>query len=116
MFKLILLVSLLVLSGLSSEAKAQCDISCIWNHSTKPATLFVDSGKGEISVHSHDNNGKAIGLVVLKGVQPTSESSLWNAQMYSADDDAFVDVQIASEGCNQLSVDYQGEEILLLVR
>jgi len=36
--------------------------------------------------------------------------------MYSAAEDSFVDVQIISEGCNQLSVNFNGEEVLALAR
>lgn len=41
---------------LPTEAKSECDISGIWNNSSKPAKLVVDLAKDEISVHSHDNN------------------------------------------------------------
>jgi hypothetical protein len=116
MLKFLVFSSILMASTFSAEAKGECDISGIWNHSAKPAKLLVDLSKGEISVHSHDDNTKAIGLVVLKGVKPASNSSSWNAEMYSADEDSFVDVQITSKGCNQLSVYFQGEEVLELVR
>ena len=37
-------------------------------------------------------------------------------RMYSATDDSFVDVQMVSEGCSQLTVSFDGEEILKFVR
>ena len=116
MFKLVVLSSLLVASIFSSEVKADCDISGIWNHSAKPAKLLVDLSNGEISVHSHENNAKAIGLVVLKSLKSGVTSSSWDAKMYSAAEDSFVDVQITSKGCNQLSVNFNGEEVLGLLR
>ncbi|GAA0363083.1 hypothetical protein GCM10009092_29330 [Bowmanella denitrificans] len=116
MFRFLVFSSMLVASTFSAHAKGDCDISGIWNHSAKPAKLLIDLDKAEATVYSHDNNKKAIGLVVLKGVMPTSNSSLWDAQMYSAADDSFVDVQITSKGCNQLIVSFDGAEVLGLVR
>lgn len=116
MLRFSVLSSILVVSLFPVQAKSECDISGVWNHSAKPAELFVDLNKSEITVYSHDNNKKAIGLVVLKALKPTSNPMLWNAQMYSAADDSFVDVQIVSEGCNQLTVSFDSEEILELVR
>jgi len=107
---------ILVVSIFSVQAKSECDISGVWNHSAKPAELLIDLNKSEITVYSHDNNKKAIGLVVLKAFKPTSNATLWTAQMYSATDDSFVDVQMVSEGCSQLTVSFDGEEILELVR
>ena len=116
MFKLIVLSSILVVSIFSTEAKGECDISGVWNHSAKPAKLFVDLNKGEISVHSHENNAKAIGLVVIKTIELDSNFSSWNAKMYNAAEDSFVDVQISSKSCNQLSVSFNDEEVLGLLR
>jgi hypothetical protein len=116
MLQLLVFSSVLVVSIFSAEVKGDCDISGIWHHSAKPAKLLVDLSKGEVSVHSHDDNTQAIGLVVLKGIKPESNALSWNAKMYSADEDSFVDVQIKSNGCNQLRIDFQGEEVLKLVR
>ena len=116
MLKLIVLSSLLVISILSIEAKSECDISGIWNHSAKPAKLFVNLRKSEVTVHSHDKNTKAIGLVVIKDIEVDSSSNSWNAKMYCAAEDSFVDVQITSKSCNQLSVSLNNEEILGLLR
>jgi hypothetical protein len=117
MRKLLFFSSVLVaVSFFSAGVKSDCDISGLWDHSAKPAKLLVDLAKGEISVHSHDDNTKAIGLVVLKGVKPTSKSSSWHAKMYSADEDSFVDVEIVAKDCHQLSIHFQGEEVLQLVR
>lgn len=112
------LVSSFILVALifSAQAKGDCDISGIWNHSDKPAKLLIDLNKAEATVYSHDNHMKAVGLVVLKALKPASHASLWDAQMYSAENDAFVDVQIMSKDCNQLNVVYQGDEVLSLVR
>jgi hypothetical protein len=116
MFKLIVLFSFLIVSMLPTEAKSECDISGIWNHSSKPAKLVVDLTKDEISVHSHDNNSKAIGLVVLKSLERAKASSSWTAKMYSAAEDSFVAVQMKAKGCNQLMVTFKGEEVLRLLR
>ena len=107
---------ILVSSIFSAQVKGDCDISGVWNHSDKPAKLLIDLNKAEATVYSHDNQTKAVGLVVLKAVKPASHASLWDAQMYSAEDDSFVDVQITSKDCKQLNVVYQGDEVLSLVR
>jgi len=116
MLNLIVLSSLIVVSIFSAEVKSECDISGLWNHSAKPAKLLINLSKGEISVHSHDNNAKAIGLVVLKSLELNSTLTSWNAKMYSAAEDSFVDVKITSKSCNQLSVSFNNEEVLGLLR
>ena len=117
MFKLIVLSSLLVFSLFTTAAKSdECDISGVWNHSAKPAKLLIDLNKGEISVYSHENNSESIGLVALKGLKLGSTTSSWNAKMYSAAEDSFVDVKITSKSCNQLSVSFNNEEVLGLLR
>jgi hypothetical protein len=117
MHKLVVLSSILVASIFSAKAKSdEFNISGGWEHSAKPAKLFIDLTKGEISVHSHDLSPKSIGLVVVKSLKLGSTKSSWNAKMYSAAEDSFVDVHITSISCNQLSVGLQGEEVLGLVR
>ncbi len=116
MLKFVVFSSVLVVSTFTAKAKDDCDISGVWNHSAKPAKLLVDLSKGEVSVHSHDANAKAIGLVVMKGITPEPNSLSWNAKMYSADEDSFVDVHINSKACMQLAVSFDGDEVLELVR
>lgn len=117
MLKLLFFSSVLAaVSFFSTEVKGDCDISGLWDHSAKPAKLLVDLAKGEISVHSHDDNTKAIGLVVLKNIKQIVKPSSWQAKMYSADEDTFVDVEIVAKDCHQLSIYFQGEEVLQLVR
>jgi len=117
MFKQIVLSSILVTSLFSTEAKGeQCDISGVWNHSAKPAKLIIDLSKAEISVLSHELNPEAIGLVVLKSLALGSTLSSWNAKMYSAAEGSFVDVQITSTNCHQLSVSFSDKEVLRLLR
>lgn len=114
-----LMVSILIVAAslFSAAAKSdECDISGIWEHSSKPAKLFVDLTKGEVSVKSHEVTPDSIGLVVLKSLKLASSPSSWNAKMYSAADDSFVDVQITSENCHLLIVSYHGEEVLKLLR
>lgn len=116
MYKLSVLSIVFLVCFFSASVKsAECDISGIWNHSSKPATLLIDVSKGEVSVHSHENNSDAIGLVVLKHIELGAATS-WQAKMYSAAEDSFVEVQISSLGCNQLTVSYRGEEVLGLYR
>lgn len=117
MFKLIVLSSIFIVSIFSPEAKSdECNLTGIWDHSAKPAKLFIDLTKGEISVYSHNLNPESIGLVVLKSLKIDSTKSSWDAKMYSAAEGSFVDVQITAKSCNQLSVGFQGEEVLGLVR
>ncbi len=94
----------------------ECNISGIWDHDDKPAKLLFDLDNAEVTVYSHDNNTKAIGLVVLKALKPTSNALLWNAQMYSAAEGSYVDVQLTLNGCHQLAVSFNGEEVLALAR
>jgi hypothetical protein len=117
MLRLIFLSSILIGICLSAEAKSgECNISGIWNHTAKPAKLLIDMSKGEISVYSHDLNPKSIGLMVLKNLKLATVESSWDAQMYSSEEDSFVDVLITAKTCNQLSVGFRGEEVLGLVR
>ncbi len=116
MLRFLVFSTILVASTFSALAKGDCDISGIWNHSAKPAKLLIDLNKAEATVHYHDNNTKAIGLVVLKAIKPTANSSLWKAQIYSAAENSFVDVHITSKGCKQLAISYGGDEVLVLVR
>jgi len=117
MLKRIVLSSIFIASTFSTKAKSdECNFAGIWDHSAKPAKLFIDLSKGEISVYSHDLNPDSVGLVVLKSLKIGSTKSSWDAKMYSAAEDSFVDVQITPKSCNQLSVGFQGEEVLGLVR
>ena len=116
MFKRIIFLSFLCSFALLVEAQNECKVSGIWNHSSKPAKLIFDSETAEVSVYSHDKNKSAIGSVVIKAVKSEKVKNSWNAMMYSAVENAFVDVQIQSEDCNQLLVYFQGEEVLKLIR
>ncbi len=117
MYKLIVVSSVLVAALCSTAAQGEeCDISGVWSHAAKPAKLFIDLSKGEISVYSHANNVESIGLVALKSLKLGSTTSSWNAKMYSSAEDSFVDVKITSKGCNQLNVSFNGEEVLGLLR
>ena len=117
MYRLIVVSTTVLVTLFSTAVKGdECDISGAWNHSAKPAKLFIDLSKGEISVHSHENNPESIGLVALKSVTQGSTENTWNAKMYSAVEDSFVNVKIASKSCNKLSVRFNGEEVLGLFR
>lgn len=94
----------------------ECDISGIWNHSSKPATLFIELNKAEITVHSHETNPESVGLVALNSLKFNKIENYWKAKMYSALDGVFVEVKITSQGCHQLTVSYRGEDVLGLVR
>jgi len=117
MLKLIAISSMLIGIIFSARANSnECNISGIWNHSAKPATLFINLIRGEISVHSHELNPESIGLVVLKNLKLGTTHLYWNAQMYSAAEDSFVDVQITSTNCTQLSVSFNNDQVLKLIR
>lgn len=117
MHKLLMLSSIFImlLSSMSAHSHA-CDISGMWRHSAKPATLFINLDKGEISVQSHEVNPKSIGLVVLKELELNSEATRWRAKMYSAADNDFVSVQVIEKNCEQLTVSYNNEAVLMLLR
>lgn len=117
MFKLIVLSSFILVSLFPSVAKSnEWDISGVWDHSAKPAKLFIDLQQSEISVYSHELNPESIGLVVLKSLKLSTNTTSWHAKMYSAAEDSFVDVQITSTNCNQLNVNFNGEDVLKLLR
>lgn len=117
MLKLIAISSMLIGIIFSARANSnECNISGVWNHSAKPATLFINVISGEISVHSHELNPESIGLVVLKNLTLGSSQSYWDAKMYSAAEDSFVDVRITSTSCTQLSVSFNNEQVLKLIR
>ncbi|QTH62652.1 hypothetical protein J1N51_07625 [Psychrosphaera ytuae] len=116
MFKRIVLLSFFCSFGLSANAQYECPVSGIWDHSSKPAQLFFDSNKAEISVHSHANNADAVGSVVIKDIKIDKAQHNWSAKMYSAVENSYVTVQVRPKGCNQLSVYFQGEEVLKLLR
>ena len=117
MFNQVVLISILVISLFSTSFSAlACNIAGIWNHTAKPAKLFIDVNKGEISVHSHEVNPKSVGLVVLKSLTPGNTTASWVAKMYSAAEASYVDVQITAKSCKQLVVHFRGEDILELKR
>ena len=60
---------ILVVSIFSVQAKSECDISGVWNHSAKPAELLIDLNKSEITVYSHDNNKKSTWVSCFKGLK-----------------------------------------------
>ncbi len=97
-------------------AAGDCEISGIWNHSAKPAKLYVDLVKKEVSVFSHELNPENIGRVLIDSLVPDLTPSLWKAKMYNGDTDSMVDVRITLKSCNQLNVSYSGELVLELVR
>ena len=102
--KIIALSFIAIATGFSSKANSEeCDISGVWDHSAKPAKLFVDIDKGEVSVHSHELNSESIGLVVLQNLQLGLTPLSWHAQMYSATEGAFVDVEISTKSWSNLS-------------
>lgn len=117
MYKLIFSSVTFLLTLFSIAAKAgECRISGVWSHSAKPAKLFIDLNKAELSVHSHENNSESIGLIVLKKITQSSTKNTWNAEMYSATEGSFVNVKLVSKSCNKLSISFNGEEVLGLFR
>ena len=68
-----LILGLLFLFSFHPVYAKSCDISGIWQHADKSATLLVDLTKSEVSVHQHDENPKANGLVVIKEVTEMKE-------------------------------------------
>lgn len=117
MYKLIIVTATLSLGLLPLLAQGnECDISGIWQHSAKPATLFIDLNKGEMSVKTHQLNPESIGQVVITSIKLGNSSGLWHAKMYSAAENSFVNVQMKPHSCNQLKVSYNGEEVLTLLR
>ena len=117
MLKKVLLFALF--TSLQTNAMALnegCDISGVWQHAGKPAELFIDTEKGEISVHSHELNPNAVGLVVIKNVEAETNGLTWTAKMYHAQKDDFVAVSITADRCNMLTVRHQSEAILKLIK
>ncbi|MCH2056483.1 MAG: hypothetical protein MK214_07730 [Thalassotalea sp.] len=92
------------------------DISVIWQHADKSATLLVDLAKAEISVHQPDENPKANGLVIIKEITEIKPSRKWHVQMYNAAENNFVKVDIHQENCKVLGVYDNDKEILKVLR
>lgn len=116
MFKKIIFSIVLVLAFSKSTHALTCDISGIWNHSAKPAKLYINIEKGEVSVYAHEVNPESIGLTVMENLELSLQPSSWKAEMYSAATSSMVNVLIEEKNCSQLIVNYNGEQILELVR
>lgn len=117
MYKLIIVIATLSLGLLPLIAEGnECDISGIWQHSAKPATLFIDLNKAEMSVHTHQITPESIGKVVITSIKLDANSKLWRAKMYSAAENSFVNVQIKAQSCDKLKVSYDEEDVLTLLR
>ncbi len=117
MFKHLLSKSILLASFFPLMVTgANCDVSGVWKHADKPATLFIDLNAGEVLVQSHQGHPQSTGLVVIKNLELSSDST-WSAQMYSAEVDSYVTVNIiTSHNCRQMDVSYEDENILKLLR
>lgn len=111
-----LILGLLFLFSFHPVYAKSCDISGIWQHADKSATLLVDLTKSEVSVHQHDENPKANGLVVIKEVTEIKPSLKWHAQMYNAAENNFVKVDIYQENCQVLRIYDNDKEILRMLR
>lgn len=117
MLKKLLLFTLFTSLQTSATAlNERCDISGVWQHAGKPAKLFIDTDKGEISVHSHELNPNAVGLVVIKNVAAETNDLTWAANMYHAENKDFVAVHIVADRCDVLTVRHQSEVILKLIK
>ncbi len=102
----------LLMSPTSSFADDnQCDISGVWKHADKPAWLEVNLTTKTVLVKSHLDNPKANGLTVIKNLKPN-----WSGEMYNASTDSYVAVKLAFNGCKQLIVTNDSENILTLNR
>lgn len=97
-----------------------CDISGMWKHAEKDASLVVDTSLKTIRVKHHALNAGAQGLTVIKNLAvDVGESNLWSGDIYSADINAFVPVQLKSPDCTTLLITKHTEhkkEILRLYR
>jgi len=115
--KYMLLMCLLVANtSAAKDEGAACRLSGVWQHSSKLAELYVDEARGSISVYSHDEHHASIGQLVVKKLQKSPDKTRWIGKMYSAHEDAFVDVSVKLEACKRLSFYYGGEEVLAIVR
>jgi len=120
------LVKLFLVSILcfSSNLFAEAKIDGLWKHSQKPAWLEIkfESGVGALTVKRHDDNVKAEGLNVIKGIQPDiAHVNQWSAQMYSAADNAYVGVILILINSTTITVYERGDvnktnEILRIAR
>lgn len=97
------------------QAVLSCDINGIWQHADKDAALDINLAKGTISVKRHATNKSAVGQVVLKELKHI-HTGKWSGQMYAAETDGHVGVDITSSDCQSLTVTHQGQTILTLLR
>lgn len=106
-----LIIALIFSSVCSFAEDNQCEISGVWKHADKPAWLEVNLTTKTVLVKSHLDNPKANGLTVIKNLKPN-----WSGEMYNASTDSYVAVKLAFNGCKQLIVTNDSENILTLNR
>ncbi|WP_298445529.1 hypothetical protein [uncultured Ferrimonas sp.] len=114
--RMMLIIAIVAATCSAATAAEPCDISGIWQHAAKPATLRIDLSRGEMLVYAHQTHPDSTGLVVLNRLKRTTAAASWQAQMYSAAAEGFVEVQLLATNCNQLSVRYQQQLVLELLR
>lgn len=114
------LVLTLVLVACTNE---KSKVEGLWKHSDKPAWIRIefsrDIGSGRIA--RHDDNQDAVGLSLLEQIQRDRNlPNQWNAMIYSAEDDNYVnailslnegDTLLVSTNASEASV-----EVLRLIR
>lgn len=97
-----------------------CDISGMWKHSEKDASVVVDLNLKTIRVKNHSLYAEAEGLTVVKNLAAdVGRPNLWSGDIYSADIYSYVPVQLKSPDCTTLLITEHAEpkkEILRLYR
>jgi hypothetical protein len=111
----------LIITLVSFPAFSQsCDIAGIWKHAEKDVSLVIDTSLQTIKVKQHSLNAGAEGLTVVKNLLPdVAQPNLWSGDIYSADINSFVPVQLKSPDCTTLLITENAEskkEILRLIR
>jgi hypothetical protein len=97
-----------------------CDLSGVWKHSEKEVSLMVDTKLKTIRVKHHSLNAGVEGLTVVKNLAADAgQPNLWSGDIYSADTNSFVPVQLSTSDCKILLITENVEtkkEILRLFR
>ena len=105
-----------ILAGFVAPGFA-AEIDGIWKHADKDAWLKIDAKTGIASVYEHQGHPENAGLTIVRDIVAVAgETNLWQAKMYSASDQDFVDVTIHTTRPGALEVIYQDELVLTLIQ
>ena len=115
--------SLCLLVLLSACADEEVRLQGLWKHTDKAAwiTIDFDKGVGSGKIARHDDNANAVGLSLFEHIQRDRNfPDQWQAQIYSAEIDSYINATIQLSESGILIVNTQdsdgSREVLRLTR